>query len=97
VADACFLDVSELEYGDEFPRRLTEALLGSRVFVAFVDRTYFQRWYCLREWLLARAPHDDLLRSGAIASAVDAAVGHFVAALGVNAREAPCGGSRSAA
>lgn len=45
---------------------LVEAILGARVVVVFADETYFKRWYCLRELLLALSPFDALLkRSGA--------------------------------
>jgi hypothetical protein len=54
--DVCFLDTDDIAAGEVFPERLTDAILGAQVFVAFLDETYFQRWYCLREWLLARAP-----------------------------------------
>jgi tetratricopeptide (TPR) repeat protein len=63
-ADTCFLDTEDIELGDSFPKRLTDALLSARVVVAFVDQAYFQRWYCLREWLLARAPFDAVLKRG---------------------------------
>ena len=80
-ADVCFLDERDIELGDKFPTALTDALLAARVVVAFVDLTYFQRWYCLREWLLARAPFDAVVkRSGSPADA-DAAVSHIVIAL----------------
>jgi tetratricopeptide (TPR) repeat protein len=82
--DTCFLDTDDLDLGEEFPRRLTEALLASRVFVAFVDETYFKRWYCLREWSLARAAFDELLRRGTSQTALVHAIDHIVVALGSN-------------
>ena len=52
----CFLDVEDIETADRFPPRLSDALLGAKLVVAFVDAAYFQRWYCLREWALALTP-----------------------------------------
>ena len=60
-ADVCFLDEEDIELGAKFPTTITDALLAARVVVVLVDATYFQRWYCLREWMLARAPFDELL------------------------------------
>src|SRR5262245_958260 len=54
--DVAFLDEQDITLLEEFPSVLTDALLASHVVVAFVDATYFERWYCLREWMLARAP-----------------------------------------
>jgi hypothetical protein len=50
-AERCFLDIQDIEILEHFPRRLSEALLGARVMVAFIDPTYFQRWYCDRRSL----------------------------------------------
>ena len=79
--DVCFLDTDDIAAGEVFPERLTDAILGAQVFVAFLDETYFQRWYCLREWLLARAPLDEVLRRGVGPSASLDAVHHGVVAL----------------
>jgi tetratricopeptide (TPR) repeat protein len=79
-AETCFLDTEDIEIGDSFPQHLADALLAARVVVVFVDQTYFQRWYCLREWLLARAPFDALLKRGESVSA--ALLEHIVIALG---------------
>lgn len=80
-ADSCFLDEQDLEIGDTFPKELTDALLASRVLVAFVDSTYFKRWYCLREWMLARAPFDELVKRESSAAQREAALSHVVVAL----------------
>ena len=51
-----FLDRSDLEIGAQFPSEIGRALLASRVVVVLADETYFQRWYCLREFGLAVMP-----------------------------------------
>jgi len=51
-----FLDRTGIEPGEQFPPVLVEALLESRVVVAFLDDAYFERWYCLWEFRAALAP-----------------------------------------
>jgi tetratricopeptide (TPR) repeat protein len=75
----CFVDVEDLETADRFPERLSEALLGAKLFVAFVDQVYFRRWYCLREWMLALAPWRSAVESGH--KNPDAALAHLVVVL----------------
>lgn len=60
----CFLDTEDIEPLDHFPRRLSEGLLGCRLVVVLFDHEYFQRWYCLREWMLALAPWQSVLERG---------------------------------
>ncbi|HEX5745378.1 MAG TPA: toll/interleukin-1 receptor domain-containing protein [Archangium sp.] len=55
-ADVAFLDTSSIEVGERFPSALADALLGSRVIVAFADELYFTRWYCLWELRAALTP-----------------------------------------
>jgi TIR domain/Tetratricopeptide repeat len=43
---AAFLDDPLIEFGDEFPQVLVDALFGSRVVVIFADDAYFESWYC---------------------------------------------------
>lgn len=47
--ELAFMGAAELKVGDRFPSVLADTLLASRVFIAFVDETYFRRWYCLWE------------------------------------------------
>lgn len=68
-SETVFLDEQDIGALERFPTTLTEALLASHVVVVLADPTYFERWYCLREWMLARAPwlaarrtDDDALR-----------------------------------
>jgi tetratricopeptide (TPR) repeat protein len=55
-SDVAFLDTSSIEVGERFPTALADALLGSRVVVAFADELYFTRWYCLWELRAALTP-----------------------------------------
>jgi len=57
-----FLDTEGIAEGEHFPKKLATAILGARVFVAFIDETYLNRWSCLRELQTALAPFDSLLR-----------------------------------
>jgi hypothetical protein len=77
-----FLDTSDIEAGEQFPRVLVDALLDAKVIAVFADETYFNRWYCLRELRTALAPFEVLFRRGA--SSEDekvAALAHLVVAL----------------
>jgi TIR domain len=85
--DACFLDTEAIAHYDHFPRRLADTLLGARVVVVLASRAYFQRWYCLREWLLARAPWD-ASRGEAGPGDTEIRLGHLVVALGDDLAEA---------
>jgi tetratricopeptide (TPR) repeat protein len=56
-SETAFLDTEDIEYSDQFPQRLIDALFTSRVIVIFADQLYFSRWYCLLEWRAALAPY----------------------------------------
>ena len=82
LGDEAFLDSSDIEDGEQFPRAIIEALLGSRVVVALADEVYFTRWYCLRELRTALAPYDALLRTpGSTSEQLSEALRHIVIAL----------------
>lgn len=77
-----FLDTAEIEAGEHFPSALGEAVLRSRVVLAFLDETYFNRWYCLRELQLSLSPFDALWRRGSVSDAdKERALAHIVLAL----------------
>jgi tetratricopeptide (TPR) repeat protein len=76
-----FLDSSDIEAGERIPAGLVEALLGARVIVVFADRMYFSRWYCLREWDIALAAFDALVRRSATQAQRDVALDPIVIAL----------------
>jgi tetratricopeptide (TPR) repeat protein len=80
-SEVCFLDSQDLEVEDRLPHELTAALLEARVVVAFLDRTYFERWYCLREWMLARSPYVTLLSRSSSESELLNSLEHLVIAL----------------
>jgi tetratricopeptide (TPR) repeat protein len=77
--NSVFLDTEAIETGTTFPDELREAMLNARVFVALVDETYFERWYCRQEWDLACL----LLSNADVANAAQRgeAVEHLVVAL----------------
>lgn len=75
-----FLDTSDIEAGDQFPTALAEAILASRVMVLFLDESYFNRWYCLKELELALTPFMSLPSSHGQQAAVDS-VSHIVIAM----------------
>ena len=75
-----FIDTSDIEPGESFPRDLADALLASRVVVVFATKDYFRRWYCLWELETALGPYT-ALASGAEAVAKDRALAHIVVAL----------------
>ena len=52
-SDVCFLDSDAIEFEELFPRRLAMALEAARVVVVLATPGYFERWYCLREWMAA--------------------------------------------
>jgi hypothetical protein len=82
LGDEAFLDSSDIEDGEQFPRAIIEALLASRVVVVLADDVYFTRWYCLRELRTALAPYDVLLRtSGSTSGQLREALHHIVIAL----------------
>jgi hypothetical protein len=82
LGDEAFLDSSDIEDGEQFPRAIIEALLGSRVVVVLADEVYFTRWYCLRELRTALAPYDVLLRTpGSTSEQLSDALRHIVIAL----------------
>src|ERR1700736_3585886 len=77
-----FLDTSDIEAGEQFPKLLVDALLDAKVIVVFADETYFNRWYCLRELRTGLAPFKALLRRGAASEQQRAAaLSHLVVAL----------------
>lgn len=51
-----FLDDREIPPDSEFPSEIADALLSSRVLVAFLDADYFKSQWCLYELQLALAP-----------------------------------------
>ena len=51
-----FLDSDAIEAEELFPRRLAIALDAARVIVVLATPGYFERWYCLREWMAALLP-----------------------------------------
>jgi hypothetical protein len=53
-----FLDVSNLDVGEEFPQELADGILDARIVVLVLSNTYFERWYCLRELRTALGPYD---------------------------------------
>ncbi len=65
AAGLAFLDTADIEMRQQFPSEIAQALLNASVLVAFVDATYFQRWYCLREFEIALSPFQKLVRDGA--------------------------------
>ena len=54
--EVCFLDSDAIELEEMFPRRLAMALDAARVIVVLATPGYFERWYCLREWMAALLP-----------------------------------------
>jgi tetratricopeptide (TPR) repeat protein len=89
LGDDAFLDSSDIEDGEQFPRAIIEALLASRVVVVLADEVYFTRWYCLRELRTALAPYDVLLRTpGSTSEQLSEALRHIVIALPAGGRPA---------
>ncbi len=77
-----YLDTQKIEDGDRFPTQLANAILTARLFVAFVDDSYFRSWFCLRELRTALAPFDRLICSPASqAVQKDRALDHLVVAM----------------
>jgi hypothetical protein len=77
-----FLDSSDIETGQQFPRALGEALFASHVIVVFAEEAYFTRWYCLRELQLALSPYLQLLkREPTDGTALASALQHVVVAV----------------
>lgn len=56
-----YLDTSDIEIDDQFPKAILEGLLAAQVVVVFADELYFQRWYCIREFRIALAPFEAVL------------------------------------
>ena len=48
-----FLDTESIDDGDDFPQRLLDALLASRIVVIFASKTYLERRFCRVEMRLA--------------------------------------------
>ena len=48
-----FLDTESIDDGDDFPQRLLDALLASRIVVIFGSKTYLERRFCRVEMRLA--------------------------------------------
>jgi hypothetical protein len=89
LGDEAFLDSSDIEDGEQFPRAIIEALLASRMVVVLADEVYFTRWYCLRELRTALAPYDVLLRTpGSTSEQLSEALRHIVIALPAGGRPA---------
>jgi tetratricopeptide (TPR) repeat protein len=77
-----FLDTEGIAEGEHFPKKLAKAILGARVFVAFIDEAYFRRWVCLRELQTALAPFNSLLRRAEQeADRLEASLRHIIIAL----------------
>lgn len=75
-----FLDTSNIEAGEHFPKLLADALLGAKVVVVFADETYFRRWYCLWELRTALAPFLALAAEAGETKGQDA-LSHIILAL----------------
>lgn len=56
VGVSAFLDTTDLEAEESFPRKIVDALLDARVVVIFADDAYFRSWYCRWEFRAALAP-----------------------------------------
>ena len=85
-----FLDESAIDVGDRFPTSIIDALLDTRVVVAFLEPVYFTRWYCVWEWRVALAAYEALVAAPASTAADrDAALRGVVVVL-------PTGGSAAA-
>src|ERR1039458_871022 len=69
LGDLAFLDTSAIDDGDQFPERLLDAILDSRVVVVFATQAYSQSRFCRLEMRLALAGGD-------------AAASHLILALG---------------
>jgi hypothetical protein len=81
-ADLTFLGTQEIGVGDQFPKRLLEALYDARVIVIFAEPTYFTRRYCLQEFQIACGPFFQVLeRPGAMKDQKDEAIRGIVVAL----------------
>lgn len=76
-----FIDSSNIEIGEKFPKAISQALLSARVVVFFVDDVFFRRWYCLRELLMALSPFDELTRRGVVKAEKEAMLKSVVVAL----------------
>lgn len=48
-----FLDTSDLDHGDVFPRVLADAVLDARVVVVLADEQYFGRWLTVGDYARA--------------------------------------------
>ncbi|MBX2802734.1 MAG: toll/interleukin-1 receptor domain-containing protein [Myxococcales bacterium] len=79
--ETAFFDSQDIALGEAFPTVLRDAVLEARVVVVFATETYFDRPYCWKEWSLALAPWDTLLRRGAKAAALEAALAHLIIVL----------------
>ena len=69
LGDLAFLDTAAIDDGDQFPERLLDAILDSRVVVIFATEAYLQSRFCRLEMRLALAGGD-------------AAASHLILALG---------------
>ncbi len=65
-SDRTFLDVNreDIPLGEPFPKRIADAMLASQVVVVFASDTYFDRWYCWKEWQMALSPYRIRLARG---------------------------------
>jgi TIR domain-containing protein len=58
LGDLAFLDVSDIDDGDQFPQHLLTGMLDARVVVIFATQTYSERRFCRVEMRLALAGDD---------------------------------------
>src|SRR5215472_8711516 len=76
-----FLDTADIDAGESVPDEVFEALLASRVVVAFADSRYFTRRYCLEELMTAVAPYRAFGRRPASSEELRRALEHLVVAV----------------
>ncbi|MBV8115581.1 MAG: toll/interleukin-1 receptor domain-containing protein [Silvibacterium sp.] len=67
-----FLDTESIDDGDDFPQRLLDALLASRIVVVFASKTYLERRFCRVEMRLALHAGDEKASHIVLASGEDA-------------------------
>ncbi len=52
-----FIDDREISPGNSFPNYIADSLLKSKLMVVFADETYFQRPWCVYEFIVGVAPY----------------------------------------
>jgi hypothetical protein len=62
LGEDAFLDTSEIPFGAQFPRYLSDALTSAKVVVIFADRQYFHQLFCLHELRLALKAFEEVVR-----------------------------------